>query len=35
MYTGFRYGNLKGKNPFGSPRLRWGDTIKMDLQEVG
>ena len=24
-----------GKRPLGRPRHRWGDTIKMDLQEVG
>jgi len=25
----------EGKRPFGRPRRRWEDTIKMDLQEVG
>ena len=25
----------EGKRPFGRPRLRWEDNIKMDLQEVG
>jgi hypothetical protein len=25
----------EGKKPFGRPRLRWEDNIKMDLQEVG
>jgi hypothetical protein len=25
----------EGKNPFGRPRLRWEDNIKMDLQELG
>ena len=25
----------EGKRPLGRPRLRWGDDIKMDLQEVG
>ena len=25
----------EGKIPLGSPRLRWEDNIKMDLQEVG
>ena len=25
----------EGKRPFGSPRRRWEDNIKMDLQEVG
>jgi len=24
-----------GKEPFGRPRRRWEDNIKMDLQEVG
>ena len=35
MYTGFWWGNLKGKRPFGRPGYRWEDNIKMDLQEVG
>jgi hypothetical protein len=26
---------LEGKRPFGRPRRRWEDNIKMDLQEVG
>jgi hypothetical protein len=25
----------EGKRPFGRPRRRWEDNIKMDLQEVG
>ena len=25
----------EGKRPFGRPGCRWGDNIKMDLQEVG
>ena len=25
----------EGKRPLGSPRPRWEDNIKMDLQEVG
>ena len=25
----------EGKRPLGRPRHRWGDNIKMDLQEVG
>jgi hypothetical protein len=25
----------EGKRPFGRPRRRWDDNIKMDLQEVG
>ena len=25
----------EGKRPFGKPRLRWEDNIKIDLKEVG
>ena len=28
-------GKPEGKKPFGRPRRRWEDNIKMDLQEVG
>src|SRR5215471_10328359 len=28
-------GKPEGKRPFGRPRCRWEDNIKMDLQEVG
>ena len=28
-------GKPDGKRPFGTPRRRWEDNIKMDLQEVG
>ena len=28
-------GKTEGKRPFGRPRRRWEDNIKMDLQEVG
>jgi len=28
-------GNTKGKRPLGRPRRRWGDNIKMDLEEGG
>ena len=28
-------GKLKGKRPYGRPKHRWEDNIKMDLQEVG
>jgi hypothetical protein len=28
-------GECEGKRPFGRPRHRWEDDIKMDLQEVG
>jgi len=28
-------GEPEGKRPLGRPKHRWGDNIKMDLQEVG
>ena len=28
-------GKPEGKRPYGRPRHRWEDNIKMDLQEVG
>ena len=28
-------GKPEGKRPFGRPRRRWEDNIKMDLKEVG
>jgi hypothetical protein len=28
-------GKTEGKRPLGRPKRRWGDNIKMDLQEVG
>ena len=28
-------GKPEGKRPLGRPRRRWGENIKMDLQEVG
>ena len=28
-------GKPEGKRPLGRPRSRWGDNIKMDLEEVG
>jgi len=28
-------GKHEGKRPFGRPRRRWEDNIKMDFQEVG
>jgi len=28
-------GKPEGKRPFGRPRCRWEDNIKMNLQEVG
>ena len=35
MYTGFWWGNLRGRRQLGRPGRRWEDNIKMDLQEVG
>ena len=35
MYTGFWWGNLRGKRQLGRSRFRWEDNIKMDLQKVG
>ena len=28
-------GKREGKRPFGRPKRRWKDNIKMDLKEVG
>jgi hypothetical protein len=28
-------GRPEGRSPFGRPRRRWEDNIKMDLQQVG
>jgi hypothetical protein len=28
-------GRPEGRRPLGTPRRRWEDNIKMDLQEVG
>jgi len=28
-------GKPEGKRPLGTTRRRWGDNIKMDLQEMG
>ena len=28
-------GKPEGKRPLGTPRRRWEDNIKMDLEEVG
>ena len=28
-------GKLEGKRPLGRPMYRWGDNIRMDLQELG
>jgi len=35
VYTRFWWGEPEGKRPLGTPRRRWEDNIKMDLQEVG
>jgi hypothetical protein len=34
LYRGL-VGKPEGKRPFGRPRCRWKDDIKMDIQEVG
>jgi len=34
VYTGFVW-KPEGKRPLGRLRLRWEDSIKMNLQEVG
>ena len=34
VYRSF-LGKPEGKRPLGRPRRRWGNNIKMDLQEVG
>jgi hypothetical protein len=34
VYTRFWWGKPEGKKPFGRPRNRWEDNIKMDLQKV-
>jgi len=33
--TEFWWGKPEGKRPMGTPRRRWVDNIKMDLQDVG
>ena len=35
VLTGFSWKDLEGKRPFGRPRRRWEENIKMGLQEVG
>jgi len=35
VYTGFWWGNLRGKRPFGTLRHKWENNIKVDLREVG
>ena len=35
VYTGFWWGNMRGKKALGRSRHRWEDNIKMVLQEVG
>jgi len=32
---GVLVGKHEGRRPLGRPRRRWGDNIKMDLQEMG
>ena len=34
-YTGFWWGKLRERDTLGDPRRRWGDNIKMGLQEMG
>ena len=34
-YIGYWWENLEGKRPLRSPRYRWKDDIKMNLQDVG
>jgi hypothetical protein len=31
----FLVGKSEGKTPFGTPRRRWEDNIRMDLREAG
>jgi len=31
----FWWGRPDGKRPLGTPKCRWEDNIKMDLQDVG
>jgi hypothetical protein len=35
MYTVFWLENLKVMRPFGRPRHRWGDNIRMEIREIG
>jgi len=35
VYTGFWWGNLRGKRPFGTQRHRWENNMKVDLCDVG
>ena len=35
MCTRFWWGNLRERDHWGDPRLKWEDNIKMDVQEVG
>jgi hypothetical protein len=34
-YSKFLVGKPEGKRPYGRPKRRWEDNIKMNLQEVG
>jgi len=33
VHTGFWWGYLKGKRPFGRPRRRWKDKIRTDFNK--
>ena len=35
MHADILVGKPKGKGPFEELKRRWGDNIKMDIQEVG
>jgi len=35
VHTAFWWENLRGKRPFGRPRRRWENNIKIGLQEIG
>jgi hypothetical protein len=35
VLTGFLWGINEGKTPLGTPKSRWENNTKMDLQEVG
>jgi hypothetical protein len=35
VYTVFWWGKTEGMRPLGTPRRRWEDNIKIDLQEFG
>jgi hypothetical protein len=35
MHTKIWLGKPEAKRPFGRPRYRWEDNIRMDLREIG